>query len=228
MKDLKNTRQLVNAMILSIVPILLISIGRIILGDNMFTTTSITLTICAYLFSALCIFLFNKYISHAKYFRCLKKYEGRWVEIIPDFPREISICKISFANDGYHFYGTNYSNSTNETVEFKSRKLFINENNEFFYITQSDQIPRPEGFGKVYSFSKSDEGFYKAKGYFVDVSVQEKPVIHKTFMIKFDSDFYDHNLNLPRAQDPAKLSDRKVYKLMKKYVEENHILEEIT
>lgn len=217
MKNLTNFKQLVNAMILAVAPMTIISIGRYIIGDDMLTITNIVLTIVAYLISGVCIFLINKLISNIKHFRQHKKYEGKWIEIIPNFSRNISVCKLYFKNDSYHFDGDNYGDDINNPVHFESREFIENKNNGFFYITKSNQIPRPEGFGKVFGISNSDEGFYKANGYFVDVSTEEKPTLHKTIMIKFDSNFYDRCLNLRRDENPENFSSREIYEHVKEY-----------
>lgn len=225
MKDIKNIKEVASALIIAVVPIVVFSIASKIIGSEQSALEKSIVNVIAYLLCFIFIYLFNKFIVRIKQFRTFKKYEGRWIEIIPNFSRNISICKLEYKNGKYHFSGDSYGESINRSIHFESREFIEGSNNSFFYISKSNLVPSPEAFGKVFDFSNSDEGFYKASGYFVDVSSEENPTLHKTIMIKFDSDFYDYHLNLSRNKNPEVFSSREVYENVKEYVETHYDME---
>lgn len=217
MKNINNVQNVASSMILAVIPVIIISCGKAILGDKFLNIANIILMTVSYFISAICIYFFNKHISKIKQFRKYKEYEGRWIEIIPDFSRKISICNLYFNDDGYHFDGFNYQDDIKRPVKFKSQKFIENGEDGFFYITKCDLIHRPEGYGKVSFISRSDEGYYKGKGYFLDVSVVEDPKIHNTIMIKFNSSFCNDCLNLHHYENPNEFSERDIYEHVKEY-----------
>ncbi len=223
MKTFKTLRQIIEAVILTMFPMLFICVADFFIGNSL--PAKIFIYFMAYLVSAVAIFCFDKYIGNIKCFRRYKKYEGRWIEIIPGFSRNISICKIYFKDGEYHFDGCNYEPVAGEPVKFQSEKFIISKSNEFFYISESNQKHRPEGFGKVFSISNSDNGFYTANGYFFDVCSTGVQTIHNTKMIKFEEKFYDSCLNIKRSENPKKFSDREIYEHVKEYIENNFNLE---
>lgn len=226
MSELKNIKQIIVEIIISVLPMTITSIVHLLCGEKISLGINIGLIIVSYLISAIAIFLFNKHIGKSKRFRTYKKYEGKWIEIIPGFSREISVCTLHFEHDGYHFDGVNYNGRREEPVNFKSKKFITNKKNDFYYITKNDySVDRFEGFGKVYALSDSDRGFYIGKGYFFDVSSREEQKIHNTIMIKFDERFYDHNLEIKCGEDPSKFTDREIYEHIIDYVKRNYNLE---
>ncbi len=226
MNELKKIKQFAGEIGWNCIPVVITTIVHLVWGKNLLLWANIVLLILSYLISAVVILLFNKQISKAKRYRTYKKYEGKWIEIIPGFSRSISICNLYFRNDGYHFDGANYSGKKGEPVHFKSKRFIENSKNDFYYITKNDSsVERFEGFGKIYALSDSDRGFYVGKGYFFDVSSKGDQKVHKTIMIKFDKRFYDHYLNLRRDENPLKFTDRDIYEHVIDYVEENYNLE---
>lgn len=225
MKKLDNLQNVAESMILAIIPVLITSLGRTILGDKLLTIANVSILVISYLVSAVCIYYFNKYISKIRYFRQYKEYEGKWVEIIPGFSREIAICTLQFKSDGYHFSGQNYQNSNSIPVTFESSKFIENGKKSFYYIIKCNLNHRPEGYGKISFISKTDEGYYKGNGYFFDVSALDDPEIHNTILIKFDKNFYSKVLKIPEYENPEKFTDRDIYNHVKEYVYENFLSE---
>lgn len=223
MKTFKTLRQIIEAAILTMFPMLFICIADFFIVNSLYA--KIFIYFVAYLVSAVAIFCFDKYISNFKCFRKYKNYEGRWIEIIPNFPRTISICKLHFKDGEYHFDGCNYDAESGEPVKFQSEKFILSKNDEFFYISGSNQQHRPEGFGKVFSISNTDMGYYTADGYFFDVCPTGGQTVHNTKMIKFEEKFYDSCLNIKRGENPEKFSDREIYDHVKEYVKKQFNLE---
>ena len=226
MSEFKNVKQLIVEIIISVVPITITSIIHFVYGEILSFWFNFGLIVLSYLITGIAIFIFNRHIGKSKRYRIYKKYEGKWIEIIPGFSRGISVCHLHFEHDGYRFDGSNYRSPKGEPVNFKSKKFITNKKNDFYYITKNDHsIDRFEGFGKVYALSDSDRGFYVARGYFFDVSSHEEQKIHNTIMIKFDERFYDHYLDIKRDEDPSKFTDREIYEHVIDYVNENYDME---
>lgn len=222
MSEIKTLKQIVQAMILAIVPIIITEVPQLIFG-KIPSILNVPFLLIAYIISAVVIFFFNKCIGKFKRFRKYKKYEGKWIEIIPGFPRSISVCNLYFKDNEYHFDGVNYGDLKNESVEFTSKKFIEAGSGEFYYITESNHVRKVEGFGKVFSFKKQHSKLMVAKGYFLDIA--EKENIHVTKMIKYDENFYNTELKLNRDVHPENFTDREIYDSVKEYVENNYNLE---
>lgn len=222
MNKFKTICQVVQSLILAAIPLLTNIFSQKIFGNRFTTALNIIILIIAYIISAILIFLFNKFLIRLRCFRVYKNYEGTWIEIIPGFKREISICSLSYKNGEYHFDGENYANTGIKNVSFTSKKFIENGETEFFYITEGSQSHRPEGYGKIHSISNKDEGYYKGYGYFFDVSAKNEQKPHKIIMIKFEKNFYDKYLNIPHGKDPEKFSNRDIYEFCKEYIENTY------
>ncbi|MBQ3518882.1 MAG: hypothetical protein IJA31_06145 [Clostridia bacterium] len=222
MNKFKILYQVIQSLVFAAVPLLTTISSQKLFGDDFTIGLNIIILIVAYVISAVLIFLVNKYLSRLKCFRLYKNYEGRWIEIIPGFEREISVCSLSYKNGEYHFNGENYASNNAKNVRFTSKKFIDNGETEFFYITEGSQSHRPEGYGKIHFISNKDEGYYKAYGYFFDVSAKDEQKQHKTIMIKFEKSFYDKYLNIPHGKDPEKFSDREIYEYSKEYIEKTY------
>lgn len=225
MKNIKNSQQAIIQQaivpsILAAVPVTITYLAGCFLGNKKFSWTDIIITIIAYFISAVCIFLINKHIIKKRY-RTYKEYEGRWIEIIPDFPRKISVCNLYFDDEGYHFDGNNYCDDNETPVSFYSYKFIEDKNNSFFYITDNTQTHRRQGYGKIENISKENKGFYTASGYFFEYPAEDEYNAHETEMVKFDRDFFDKNkkdLNLSYGDNPENFNDIEIYECVKPYV----------
>lgn len=226
MSKFKTICQVVQSLIFAAVPILTKTCYQKLFAGKLTTELNIIMLIFAYIISAVLIFLFNKYLNRLKCFRIYKNYEGWWIEIIPGFERQISVCSLVYENGEYHFDGVNFARTGVKNVNFTSKKFVDNGKTEFFYITEGSQSHRPEGYGKIHSISNKDEGYYKAHGYFFDVSSKEEQKKHKTIMIKFEKNFYDKYLNIPHGKDPEKFSAREIYECSKEYIENTYCCSE--
>lgn len=168
------------------------------------------------------LFIYFKVIPRLKFLGVYGKYEGCWIEIIPDFPRSISICRIYYKDGEYHFDGTNYGLDNHDPVKFQSQKIVVSEKDEFFYISKSNQQHLPVGFGKVYCISNSNGEYYTANGYFVDVCSTGDSTMHNTKMIKFEEKFYNSFLVLKPGENPKKFTDKEIYDHVKDYIKSKY------
>ena len=121
----------------------------------------------------------------------------------------------------YHFDGRNYEIGSTESRDFSSRKLVGHGEKGFFYITKcAEAINSPEGYGKAFSISNREEGFYKGKGYFFDVTDKESPQIMYTYMFKFEPNFYNNHIKIHPNDNPEKFSDEKIINAVRDYVKD--------
>lgn len=222
MNKLKLRRQVVQTFLMSIVPV---TVNLIVQHyfENLLFYFQILITIASYILAALCVYLYNKFSGRSKRFRKYGKYEGYWIEVIPSFSRSISICKIYFKKNEYHFDGINFDIKTNNTVEFNSKTVIPDNEKSFYYITESNAVNKIEGFGKVYSLPSWPHNNATAKGYFFDVTTNVEQV-HETKMVRFDKNFCTNKLK-KRNTNINKLSEKEIYELSKDYIIKNYGLE---
>lgn len=131
--------------------------------------------------------------------RDYKKYEGRWIQYIPDSSRNIAICELRFDGNIYHFDGTNYTQGRHiEEVTFTSYRFIADKDNSFFFITdaiiENNITIKEEGFGKIGTIRENSDGILAANGYFFDVlsagKIGPEKAMQKTFLYKLDQNLY--------------------------------------
>ena len=226
MKEYTRVASLVESAIGATAPTLIIAIITHLRGkEEVQIPIELSIIIISYFISAILIYFANYQIARCRFFRPLKEYEGKWVQIIPGFKREIAVCTLSFdKKDGYHFTGTNFGRTDKDNVEFTSHRFVKNDVGGFFFVTSSNQNNRPEGFGKIHALSKNAKGFYSGVGYFFDVLPNSCSAdIHETIMIKFDEHFYNHYICLRRDEDPRRFTDHEIYEHVKEFVKDNYL-----
>ena len=140
-------------------------------------------------------------LPHWKYMRELGKYEGRWLEIIPNHPkinnpnnREYSIIDFKFNRNSfkYELKGVNFYKNKDIGVHFEAYK-FIERTfkNGFYYIT-NHTIENKNGLGKISFIDPSEDEFCRAEGYFFDSDTEPYSVKYQTILIKCDRRFCKH------------------------------------
>lgn len=140
---------------------------------------------------ALIINVFIEYnLLHIKFLRKYSKYEGKWIEIIPEFNgKSITVCHIeyNYKNNIYKFYGKNYYDGEKQGTDFISEKLII-DNNGFYYVTNplKDKI---NCFGEVIFNKNNVDGLIRADGYFYDIKNNSFSGMNETIMIKCNKSF---------------------------------------
>lgn len=213
MKDFKSLKEVVTAMVLSVVPVIVLSIAKAFSGENLLSSVNIIVTVFAYIISAILLYFINKYVFKLKCFRKYKKFEGKWIEIIPGFSRQISICELKYKNGCYHFDGENFYNET-KSVKFNSIDV-VEHDNYFYYITDTTEAERCEGLGKVYFHNYYGNGIKTANGYFVDVNTSMENRINKAHMIKIDENFCQEHLKHLHLSNINDMRNVDIYKLVK-------------
>lgn len=185
---MKILKEVLSAMILAIIPVTIVSISQLIFGNNVSDGYSVIIIFFAYVICAIILFWINKLLPKLSFFRPFRQYEGRWIEVILDSNIDIgniAICDFYFENGTYHYDGKNFK-TPNDTIPFKSKK-FIEDEDGFFYVTQTINALGYEGLGKVIFHKPDQDDVLKGEGYFIDVL--DKPSINKTKMFKIDQNF---------------------------------------
>lgn len=213
MNDYKNFKEIVTAMVLSVVPVAVLSIAKAFCGEKLLSSVNIIVTILAYIISAIILYFINKYAFKLRCFRKYKKFEGKWIEIIPGFSRELSVCEFTYKNGSYHFNGENFLNEI-KSVKFNSIDV-VEHDNYFYYITDSTETERYEGLGKVCFHNNYGKGIKTANGYFVDVNTSKDKKINETYMFKFDDDFCQEHLKHLHLSNINDMRNVDIYKLVK-------------
>ncbi|MCH5278309.1 MAG: DUF4062 domain-containing protein [Christensenellaceae bacterium] len=159
----------------------------------------------------------------------LKKYEGRWLQIIFDFPeRPVGICKLSFNedNNSFEFQGHNYHyKNRGQDVYFESDIVIesAEQRDAFYYISHPTLLENTTGFGKISFLRKKQDEFTIAEGYFIDVTNSGTGVskINRTIMIKCDKAFFNHI----KLKSNTRVKDITIIKYAKDYLKEDYNIE---
>lgn len=126
-------------------------------------------------------------------FRPLRKYEGKWLQFIPDSKeRPFSVITFSFRRDlyGYYLFGTNFSPNGEKTVFFDANKFVeTSAKNGFYYITNTTSEYK-NGLGKISFIDSSYDHLLRANGYFFDSGRETCSEKYRTFFIKCDKNFF--------------------------------------
>ena len=91
--------KLITIICTAIVPAIINLIATIIiirLNGEVSQTIAATLVVVTSFISAFLILIAQHWLPTLKYFRPFKKYVGRWLQIIPDFERPISIVDLKY------------------------------------------------------------------------------------------------------------------------------------
>ncbi len=148
--------------------------------------------------SAILTFLFITLTPHGlalfKFFRIFDKYEGIWLQIIPDMekrPFTILNLKYNKYEEKYEMHGNNYSKDLQQNVDFDAYYIVERRfKNGFYYITDQT-ADYTNGLGKVCFVQSNDDNLIRAKGYFFDESTKMCSKKYKTYFIKCDKNFFD-------------------------------------
>lgn len=155
-------------------------------------------------------------------FRKFHKYEGRWIEIIPDFPeRPVAICDYIFLTDKYQYKykGTNYNLKNYKSVTFEAEKFITNHNKNGFYYITNETKEKANGFGEITFAGNNIDGLTRAEGYFFDVTNQYQVVKHEVIMIKYDEAYFK-KIGVLSYEDPRKFTNKEIIERSKGIIEE--------
>lgn len=211
MQYYKALKEVLSSMVMAIVPVVIMAISQLLLGDAI-TSNGIIVTIIAYIICAVILFAINRFLPKVPVFRSFRKYEGCWIEIIPNFERTISICDFYFKDGTYHYDGVNFENDYKNPVVFKSIKFMENEDG-FYYVTSTAQTVKYEGMGKVTFYKSGKNEVQKGKGFFIDVL--NNPTISETIMLKFNKKFYNEYMPGIGFHKIKKMNKTQIYKTIK-------------
>lgn len=155
-------------------------------------------------------------------FRKFHKYEGKWIEIIPDFPeRPVAVCDYVFLTDKYQYKykGTNYNLENYRAVTFEAEKFIINHNKNGFYYITNETKEKANGFGEITFTGNNIDGLTRAEGYFFDVSNRSQVIKHEVVMIKYDEAYFK-KLGVSNYEDPEKFTNKEIIERSKEIIEE--------
>lgn len=147
-----------------------------------------------------------------KWFRPFRKYEGRWIQIIPNSPRPLAIVNFKYkkSEKQYELSGFNFTPDCETGVEFVAHKFVRRDHYAGFYYITNHTWEQKNGLGKIGFISNNIDGLTRAEGYFFDASNDSCSQKYETIMIKCDKKFF-------RFVDPT-LCDAKFEKFPEKTV----------
>lgn len=127
-----------------------------------------------------------------KWFRPFRKYEGRWIQIIPNSPRPLSIVNFKYKKleQQYELSGFNFTEDCETGVEFVAHKFVRRDHYAGFYYITNHTWEQKNGLGKIGFISNNIDGLTRAEGYFFDASNDDCSRKYDTIMIKCDKKFF--------------------------------------
>ena len=165
--------------------------GKCNIDDKLFTAFFAVVGVLGMIISYI---FFYTVLPRIKFFRGFKEYEGRWLEIIPEFEdRPCSIIDFTFNKSSmkYEMVGFNFNRNLETGVEFKAYKFIERSFKDGFYYITNQTAENKNGLGKV-SFIKSNfDTLTRADGYFFDSGFDDCSKKYDTILIKCDKEFYN-------------------------------------
>lgn len=191
MKNLKINdawKSLFSIMLSSIIPA---GIGYLIFGfwGEIPVLFSTLISACVAMFAFV---LFYGVLPLFKCFRPFKKYEGRWIQIIPGSPRPLSVLNFKYKKfeQQYELSGFNFTENYETGVEFVAHKFVRRDHYAGFYYITNHTWEQKNGLGKIGFISNNIDGLTRAEGYFFDASNDDCSRKYDTIMIKCDKKFF--------------------------------------
>lgn len=149
--------------------------------------------------SAVCIMLsyliYYKILPKFKGLREFGKYEGRWLQIIPESserPCSIIDFKYNILSLKYEMLGFNFTKNLDSGVEFKAFKFVERTFRDGFYFITNQTDEHKNGLGKIAFVKSNFDNLTRAIGYFFDSSSDNCSRKYDTILIKCDKQFYEH------------------------------------
>ncbi|MBQ7099835.1 MAG: hypothetical protein IJO05_08965 [Oscillospiraceae bacterium] len=160
-----------------------------------------------------------KFSRKIRKYRAYGKYEGRWLQVIPErehFPYTIFDFKYNKEEEKYEIEGYNFCNRPDvDGRKFKAYRLLERSKHDgYYYITDRTQSGTI-GMGKLYYDDEGRaDGFTRAYGFFCDVDNGPDAKKYETRMIRCDEAFCKKLVDRPRD------AKRKAKKLAKMSMQE--------
>jgi len=236
LKNLKlsETVNIILSMLCSAIPPILATRARNCINGD--TSREVAIQFSSYIVASLMfIILHNVLPKIMPYFRPLRKYEGKWLQIIPgSTERPFSVITFSFRQErgGYYLCGTNYSVDRKTEICFDANKFVeTSTKNGFYYITNTTSEYK-NGLGKISFIDSNHDHLSRAIGYFFDAGNNSCSKKYNTFLIKCDKKFFKSlgpqysNINIKKLKhnDIMELSKNFAQNELNKYTDEQSSL----
>ncbi len=158
-----------------------------------------------------CLWIGYRLLPLFPFFRPFRKYEGRWLQIIPEKEeRPISVINFKFKNNKYILTGYNFNEQCNSGLEFKSDKFIKRDHYEGFYYITGCSIEQTNSLGKIGFIENNVDNLTRAEGYFFDSSNSNCSRKYHTIMIKCDKNFFMQIQPLLQKVNYKKLPEKMV------------------
>lgn len=225
----KKTSEFIETMLPSLVNVVIVwyfTSKHIDLNDNVLNEAfaSAVAGLVTFAVQKIARFLYGRYRKNRDY----GKYEGRWLQVIPDrtnYPYTIFDFKYNKEEEKYEIEGYNFHKSLNvDGRKFRAYRLLERSKNDgYYYITDRTALGKI-GMGKLY-FDGNSDGFVRAHGFFCDVDDRPDADRYETRMIKCDEAFCRSLVDDPRsarkkAKELAKMDMMGVIRLCQKKADE--------
>lgn len=133
--------------------------------------------------------ILHNYLPKWERFRPFRKYEGRWLQIIPELPeRPISVFDFNYNYQmkSYVLKGVNFYKGNKNCIPFSAYKFIERDFHDGFYYITNYTLEHKNGLGKIGFIETDYDGLVRAEGYFFDASNEGNSKKYHTIMIKCD------------------------------------------
>lgn len=172
----------------------------------------------------LILLLLSNILIRCKAFRKYKEYEGKWIQIIPEFEeRPVSIIDFIYSTKENHYIlkGINFQKNSPTGVPFYADKIVDRKSGQGFYYITNYTREQKNGLGKIGFIQTNVDDFFRAEGYFIDVSDGQCTKKYDTILIKYDKNFIKKvsKINVKKNKCISAPSDYDIYEQAEQVIE---------
>lgn len=146
--------------------------------------------------SIICWCVIYRLLPHFRCFREFSRYEGRWLQIIPDCEeRPYSVIDFDYNKElrKYELKGINFCKDTSEGgISFNAYRFVERTFHDGFYYITNQTTENKNGLGKLGFIRSNYDNLTRAEGYFFDSSNENQSKKYNTILVKCDRTFFEH------------------------------------
>lgn len=180
-------------------------------------------TIMSFALSIIFTIIIYNLLPQIKFFRAYKKYEGKWLQIIPEsVEKPYSIIDFVYKKDlqKYELHGINYFEDLSDGISFDAYRFVERTFKDGFYYITNQTSEYKNGLCKIGFIQSNYDNLTRAEGYFFDSSNEGCSKKYNTIIVKCDKSFYEHLGAQYKYMNINDIPPIEIIKLSKKFADE--------
>ena len=164
-------------------------------GKNNFDYILLIAALISVILTLICMIALHNILPRFQKFRPYRKYEGQWLQIIPELKeRPYSIIDFMYNKDlrKYELHGINFFDDLSDGVSFDAYRFVERTFKDGFYYITNQTTENKNGLCKIGFVQSNYDELTRAEGYFFDSSSEKCSRKYNTILIKCDKIFYEH------------------------------------